>query len=82
MRKQDVIAKARLRVELQYLIGRHMKDAGMTQHALAKKLGVSDARVSVMLSSSANPTIESLVRVFNVFGDRLTVNSEKYGAVP
>ncbi len=57
-----------LRADVQYEVLRAMKQAGMSQADLARKLGVSQAWVSQMLGDDANLTVESLAKVFLALG--------------
>lgn len=57
-----------LRADVQYEVLRAMKQAGMSQADLARKLGVSQAWVSQILGDDANLTVESLAKVFLALG--------------
>lgn len=60
----SVFALEELRADVQYEIMRRMKQLGLTQAALAKKIGTSAAWVSQILDDDANLTLESISKVF------------------
>lgn len=45
-----------------------LRAAGVSQRELARRMDVSDARVSQILSGKANPTVRSLARLADVLG--------------
>jgi predicted XRE-type DNA-binding protein len=50
-----------------------IKRGRITQHELGRAIGVSDARVSQMLSGRANMTTRTMARIAHVLGHRLVV---------
>ncbi|WP_276118773.1 helix-turn-helix domain-containing protein [Pararhizobium qamdonense] len=63
-----IFATEELRADIQYEIMRGMKAAGVSRAELAKRIGVSAAWVSQILSDDANLTIESIAKVFLALG--------------
>ena len=59
-----------------FVLAAAMEASGITQAELACWLGVSEARVSQMLSADGNPTIKTLSRAFNALGHRILFRSE------
>ena len=53
--------------------GRRMAELGMNFAELARRLGVSRARVSGLMSGRQNPTIGSLMRVAEILGCYLRI---------
>ena len=62
--EQFIFAVEDLRAEIQYDILRCLKEAGISQAELAKRIGVSAPWVSQILGDDANLTVESIVKVF------------------
>jgi len=70
-----VFALEELRADVQYEMLKRMKQLGITQAALAKRMGVSSAWVSQILDDDANLTLESISKVFLALGSRCHVSS-------
>lgn len=49
-------------------IARHMTEQGISQSDLARRLGVSRARVSQLLQHRSSPTLRTMVEVADVLG--------------
>jgi len=59
----------RFKVDVQYIIGKTMKEKSVTRTELARRLGVSQARVTAMLSDDANLELDTIARVFDALED-------------
>lgn len=59
-----VFATEELKADTQYEVFRALSQAGMSQADLARKIGVSQAWVSQVLSDDANLTLESIAKIF------------------
>lgn len=70
-----VFALEELRADVQYEMLKRMKQLGVTQAALAKRMGVSSAWVSQILDDDANLTLESISKVFLALGSRCHISS-------
>lgn len=53
-------------------VARLMADQGISQSELARRLGVSRARVSQLMQHSSSPTLRTMVEVADVLGCDLT----------
>jgi transcriptional regulator with XRE-family HTH domain len=67
--EKDVETTERFRVDVQFAIQRLMMERGVTQSALAEKLGMSQPRVSQFFSPKCNITIRNLSRIFSALDD-------------
>ena len=85
-RLEDLIAKvqgspefefAQLAIEIGEEIVQRMDELGINQTELARRMGVSRARVSQVLSGSDNLTLRTLVGVANALDARLSVRVER-----
>jgi transcriptional regulator with XRE-family HTH domain len=66
----------------QFVVHNLMANRGMTRADLARKLGVSDARVSQMFSDSApNLTLKTLAHIFCVLGEECRITSDGWEAI-
>lgn len=74
-----IFAFEELRADIQYGILRRMKEAGITQAMLAKKLNTSPAWVSQILSDDANLTLESVSKIFLALGSQCHFESGPLG---
>lgn len=70
---KEIEAVERFRVNVQFAIQRLMMEQGVSQTALAKRLGMSQPRVSQFFSPKCNLTIRNLARVFHALDDRCFV---------
>lgn len=50
-----------------------MEASGLTQRKLASRLGLSEARISQILSADGNPTVKSLARLADALDCRLKI---------
>lgn len=72
-----IFAIEELRADVQYDILRSLKEAGLSQAQLAKKMGVSAAWVSQLLSDEANLTVESIAKVYAALNKTVGFKSER-----
>ena len=63
-----IFAHEELRADVQYQILKALKQSGMSQAELAKKIGVSSAWISQILSDDANLTLETVSKIFYALG--------------
>lgn len=70
-------AEENLVIDLQFLLQEVLSNKGMSRSELAKKLGISKARLSQIFSSEANPTVKSCARLFHALGEELAVTIKK-----
>lgn len=66
-----------LRANVQYDILRALKESGLSQAQLARKMGVSAAWVSQLLSDEANLTVESIAKVYFALGRECAFSSNR-----
>src|SRR5262245_39673026 len=78
-REAQIFALEELRADIQYQILKALKDEGLSQSDLAKRLGCSPAWISQFLDDDANLTLESISKVFLALGKQLVVATEPYG---
>lgn len=57
------------------IVRRARRDAGLTQHQLAKRLGVSQAAVAQLERPTANPTIATVERALRATNHRLELRA-------
>ena len=74
-----IFAAERLRTSVQRTIHRLLRQKGISQHELGRRLGVTDACVSQYFGDDCNLTIRLLARIFHALGEEcaLTVVSER-----
>lgn len=65
-----------LRAALQYEMLRALDEEGVSQSALAERLGCSPSWVSQLLDDDANLTLESIAKVFLAVGRRCVPSTE------
>ena len=58
-------------IDAQFLIQELMNEHGLTRADLAKKLGVSRARLTQMMKPDANPTLRLVARVACALGEKV-----------
>lgn len=66
-------AEVQLRASVAAALASALRRRGLTQRQLAARLGVSEARVSQLLSASGNLTVRTLARVAVVLGCEVQV---------
>lgn len=74
-----MVAEEELILHAQILIKRAMRERGVSQKALAERLGVGASYISQMLGSSArNLTLRTIARVMHVLEQKATVVIDEY----
>lgn len=74
-----MVAEEELILHAQMLIKRAMRERGISQKALAERLGVGASYISQMLGSSArNLTLRTIARVMYVLEQKATVVIDEY----
>ena len=63
-------------IDAQFLIQELMNEQGLSRADLAKRLGVSKARLTQMMRPDANPTLRSVARVAHALGEKLRLRRE------
>lgn len=63
--------------ELQYLIQEVMNERGLTRAELADRLGIKRPRMTQLLGDNANPTLRTLVRVFDAMDEEIHISRGK-----
>lgn len=66
-------AEENLLIDLQFLIQELLNEKGISRSDLAKRTGISKARLSQILSSEANPTVKTFARLAHALGARICV---------
>ena len=67
-------AEENLLIDCQFLIQDLMNKSGISRSALAKRVGISEARLSQLMSSKANPTAKTLARIFHALGAKPSIS--------
>jgi transcriptional regulator with XRE-family HTH domain len=82
-------AEENLLIDFHFLLQELMTEKGVSRSELAKKTGLSKARLTQVLSSEANPTIKSMARLFHALDEQLclsrkplSVEREERGPIP
>jgi transcriptional regulator with XRE-family HTH domain len=73
--KDEIIAEEDLVIDVQFLIQDLLDTKAMTRSELAKKLGLSKARLSQIMQADANPTLRTLARIAYALGERLCIDT-------
>jgi DNA-binding phage protein len=60
-------------IDVQFLLQSVLTEKGMSRAALARKVGISKARLSQIFAAEANPTVKNCARLFHALGEDLTV---------
>lgn len=60
--------------EVQYLVQELMNERGINRVQLAELLGISKSRVTQLLGDNANPTLRTLVAVFDALGEEIDIS--------
>jgi transcriptional regulator with XRE-family HTH domain len=72
---QDTIdfveAEEDLLIDFQFLVQDVLNSKGISKTELAKRSGLSKARLSQILSAEANPSVKTFARLFNALGVRV-----------
>ena len=73
-----MVAEEELILEVQMAIQRELNERGMSQKALAEKLGVGESYVSQMLGDSArNLTLRTVARVLKALGTKAVITLDE-----
>ncbi|MFG1293765.1 helix-turn-helix domain-containing protein [Xanthobacter versatilis] len=73
-RKRDEIRAAEdLVIDAQLMIQRALNERGISRAQLARQLGVSQARLSQVMATDANPTLRTLAQILTTLGYKLTL---------
>ena len=82
--KQNIVSNAERKfieaeedalADFQYLLFDSMKESGVGKAELAARVGVSRARISQLFSSSANPTLKTVVRCLAAVDKKVDIKS-------
>jgi len=68
-----IAAEENLVIDVQFLLQEMMDDKGITRAELARRAGISKARLTQMMRPDANPTLRTLAAIFHALGERVTV---------
>lgn len=74
-----VEAEENLLIDYQFLLQERMSKNGISHSALAERAGISNARLSQILSDEANPTVKTFAGLFHALGERVCVSSVPLG---
>lgn len=80
-REELVFAIESLRVEVQHAVHKAMHEGTVTQRELAKRMGITEQRVSQFFAADWNPTMVTLARLFHAVGHECAFSSRVDGAV-
>ncbi len=70
----DVIeAEENLVIDAQFLIQDIMNRKGLSRAEVARKAGISKARLSQLMGPAANPTVKTIARVLHAMGERISL---------
>jgi transcriptional regulator with XRE-family HTH domain len=70
-----VEAEENLLVDYQFLLQERMTKKGLSHAELAERAGISNARLSQIMSDEANPTVKTFAALFYALGERVCVSS-------
>jgi len=70
-----VEAEENLLVDYQFLLQERMTKNGLSHRELAERAGISNARLSQIMSDEANPTVKTFADLFYALGERVCVSS-------
>lgn len=73
--EREIFAIEGFRVDVQYRIHKVMRRRGVTQRELARRLKLSESRVSQFFSDECNITIRQLAKIFHALEDECFVSS-------
>lgn len=74
--EREIFAAERFRVDLQHKLQTVMNLRNVNQKELARRMGVSEARISQVFSSKCNATARFIARMFHVLGDEVWIDSK------
>jgi transcriptional regulator with XRE-family HTH domain len=70
----SVEAEEDLVIDIQFLLQSVLVESGITRAELAKRLGLSKARLSQLFAAESNPTVRTCARLFHALDKRLNVS--------
>jgi len=73
IREQMTEAEENFLIDFQFLIQDLIVEKGISRSELAKRAGVSKARLSQILSAEANPTVKTFARLFEALGTKVVL---------
>ena len=77
-RDEEVIyAEENLRVDLQLRLQKLLNHTKLSRREFAVRAGMTEQQVSRLFSSSANPRLRTLARLFHALGDECVITSSK-----
>jgi transcriptional regulator with XRE-family HTH domain len=70
-------AEENLVIDAQFLLQDLMVEHGITRADLARRAGISKARLTQLLKPDANPTLRNLARLFHALGETVHLQRKK-----
>jgi transcriptional regulator with XRE-family HTH domain len=70
-------AEENLLLDFQFMLQELIHDKDVSRAELAKRTGISKARLSQIMSSEANPTLKTCARLLHALGEELRVTVKK-----
>src|SRR4051812_22518986 len=67
---EAIEAEENLLIDAQFMIQGVMNRKGLTRAEVARKAGLSKARLSQLMGPAANPTLKTIARVLHAMGER------------
>ena len=74
--EREIFAIENLRADLQYTLHNVMREKKVSRKELAKRLNCSQANVTQLLGDDANPTVETIARIFLALQDEILLTSK------
>lgn len=75
--KSIVEAEENALIDFQFLVQELIMTKGMSRATVAQRASISEARLSQLLGSEANPTAKSLARVIHALGEEIAITIKK-----
>lgn len=69
-----IFAEEKFRVGVQFMIQSTMRKKNVSQKELARRLNISEARISRFFSPGCNITVRNLARIFHALGEECTLS--------
>jgi transcriptional regulator with XRE-family HTH domain len=69
-------AEENLVIDAQFMLQGLINESGISRAELARKVGISKARLSQLMSSEANPTLRTLAGLFYALGVNVTLSQK------
>lgn len=73
LNEAEIIAEEDLVIDVQFLLQEMINKHSVSRSELAKKIGITRARLTQLMQPNANPTIRTLARIFNALGERIEI---------